>query len=66
MRPNGQPKIRFPWTETPVGGGFFIPTLTPDRLEREAKEAAARLKIRGRCYEGIFEGKYGLICERLR
>jgi hypothetical protein len=57
-------KVWFPWADTKPGGGFFIPTLTPEAFAADVVDAALRCGIKASVYVGVHEGKYGLICLR--
>lgn len=66
MIPKWPAKVWYPWLKLKVGGGFFIPTLTPELFADEAVEGAGRLGARAECYAGVYKGQYGLIVIRVQ
>ena len=59
-------KIWYPWVYTKVGGGFFIPTLTPDLFIHEVVESASYHGMAAEGYYGVHNGQYGLVVVRTR
>jgi len=64
--PKYPPKIWYPWAKTKVGGGFFIPTLTPELFVSDALEGASAMGVTADYYVGVYNGQYGLVVIRTR
>lgn len=59
-------KTKYPWLETPVGGWFFVPTLTPAKTREEGLLAALHHRIEGEAKVGAYRGQYGVLFTRRR
>jgi hypothetical protein len=57
-------KVWYPWAKVKVGGGFFIPTLTPELFLIEALDGATRHGMKADGYVGVYNGQYGLVVIR--
>ena len=40
-------RVNFPWDKTPIGGWFFVPTLTPEETRAAGLQAAIHYRIFG-------------------
>jgi hypothetical protein len=60
------PTVHYPWNETPIGGGFFVPTLTPDKTKTDGLRAAIYNNCRGVALTGIKNGMLGVYFKRKR
>lgn len=61
-----RPKIHYPWAKTPVGGGFFVPSLTLLETKADGLRAALHHNQRGTCAFGIRGGMVGVLFTRTR
>ena len=41
-------KVHYPWNKTPVGGGFFVPTLNLEQTREDGLRAAVFYKMKGK------------------
>lgn len=64
--PSWKPKIHYPWSKTPVGGGFFVPSLKPYDTKFDGLRAALYYGYKGTCFIGIKDGKLGVLFKRQR
>jgi hypothetical protein len=53
-------KIQYPWKKTSIGRGFFVPTLSPDKIKEDGLKAAVRYRIRPIATYGIKDGLIGV------
>jgi hypothetical protein len=59
--------IAFPWEHVPLGGGFFVPTLNPQRTIEKAHRAAMTARVfHFKSIPCIINGKLGVYFQRLR
>ena len=57
----------FPWEHIPPGGGFFIPTLNPQRtIEKAARAAIKTRAFNTRHVVCIVNGQFGVYFRRLK
>lgn len=61
-----KPKIHYPWKQTPVGGGFFVPSLRLLDTKSDGLRAALYHGLRGRAAFGIKDGRMGVLFTRVR
>lgn len=60
-------KVNYPWSKTPPGGWFFVPTLTPEKTRAEGLQAAILHRIfRAEVKVGAYKGQYGVLFIRPR
>ena len=59
-------KVHYPWVNTPVKGGFFVPTLRLEEVKREGLNAATHHNILGKAEAGVVSGKIGIMFTRVR
>jgi hypothetical protein len=59
-------KVHFPWINTPVKGGFFVPTLKLEETKNLGLRAAVYHKVRAKADFGVKEGKLGVWFTRVR
>jgi hypothetical protein len=57
-------KIYYPWSETPAGGSFFVPTLDVYKTKQAGLTEALRLKIKGVARFGMLGGRHGVLFTR--
>ncbi len=54
-------KVNYPWSETPPGGWFFVPSLNPEQTRMEGLQAAIHYQIFKIDVEvGVYKGRYGV------
>lgn len=53
-------KIQYPWKKISIGRGFFVPTLSPDKVVEDGLKAAVRYRIRPIATYGIKDGLIGV------
>ena len=59
-------KVHFPWLDTPVKGGFFVPTLNLEETRSLGLRAAVYHKVRAKAVFGVKDGKLGVWFSRVR
>jgi hypothetical protein len=60
-------KIEFPWEQVPLGGGFFVPTLNPERtIEQAYRSATERHIFHIKPFVCIVNGQLGVYFQRQR
>lgn len=59
-------KVHFPWLDTPVKGGFFVPTLNLEETRVLGLKAAINNRIRAKADFGMKDGKLGVWFTRVR
>lgn len=52
--------IHYPWSKTPAGGGFFVPTLELERIKQDGLRAAVHYKVKGKAQFGVKGGRLGV------
>jgi hypothetical protein len=52
--------VHFPWIDTPVKGGFFVPTLQLEETRLLGLRAAVYHKVRAKADFGMKDGKLGV------
>ena len=57
-------RVFYPWERTPVGGYFFVPTLTPERTREEGLRVALYVNCRGRGTPGVLHKRFGVLFQR--
>ena len=58
-------KIQYPWAELPVGGAFFVPTLTPAPVIQKGLQASIGTGIiPDKPCVVVQEGKFGVLFRR--
>ena len=57
-------KIYFPWSETPVGGSFFVPALDVYGMKQAGLTEALRLHIKAAARFGLLGGRHGVFFTR--
>lgn len=58
-------RLYLPWRETPSGVSFFVPTLDPVQLQKDAVVAAITNRVTYRAQTGVLGGKYGVLFTRI-
>jgi hypothetical protein len=59
--------LRYPWSDTPVGGSFFIPTLVPKDVIGEGLRASIGTgTVPDTPRIGVQDGKFGVLFRRKR
>lgn len=53
-------KVHYPWNKTPVGGGFFVPTLALDQTREDGLRAAVFYKMKGRAEYVVKDKRLGV------
>jgi hypothetical protein len=59
-------KVHYPWTDTPVKGVFFVPTLRLAEIKKDGLSAALHYNIKAKAEEGAVDGKLGILFTRVR
>jgi hypothetical protein len=59
-------KIKYPWTEVPDGGYFFVPAINAELVRTEGMEAAIQQRVHGTAAVGIYDKHYGVLFRRRR
>jgi len=59
-------KVHYPWSTTPVKGGFFVPTLQLEKVKLDGLKAAIYNKVKATAEFGIKDGKLGVWFTRVR
>lgn len=59
-------KVHFPWLNTPVKGGFFVPTLKLEETKNLGLRAAVYHKVSAKAAFGVKDGKLGVWFSRVR
>lgn len=54
-------KIKYPWSDLPPYGGFFVPTLNFAKTREEGLKEALRYRIRGKATFVVMDGKIGVL-----
>lgn len=54
-------KYNFPWQDLPPYGGFFIPTLNPEKVRTMGLKEGVRLRIVGKGTPCIYNGQLGVL-----
>jgi hypothetical protein len=58
--------VHFPWLDTPVKGGFFVPSLKLEETKNLGLRAAVYHKVRAKADFGVKDGKLGVWFTRVR
>jgi hypothetical protein len=59
--------LRFPWRDTPIGGSFFVPTLTPkDVIGAGLRASIGTGTVPDTPQTGMQDGKFGVLFRRKR
>lgn len=59
-------KVHFPWLDTPVKGGFFVPSLKLEETKALGLRAAVYHKVKAKADFGVKDGKLGVWFSRVR
>lgn len=59
-------KVHYPWLETPVKGGFFVPTLDLAKTREYGLKAALNHRVKANAEFGVKGGKLGVWFTRVR
>ena len=59
-------KVHFPWLDTPVKGGFFVPSLKLEETKNLGLRAAVYHKVDAKATFGVKDGKLGVWFSRVR
>lgn len=58
--------MHFPWLDTPVKGGFFVPSLKLEETKNLGLRAAIYHKVGAKATFGVKDGKLGVWFARTR
>lgn len=58
-------RVHYPWQKTPVGGGFFVPSLNLELVRENGLRAAVHHKIKAKAQYGIVGGRIGVLFTRV-
>jgi len=58
--------VHFPWIDTPVKGGFFVPTLELEQIREDGLRAAVFYKMTGKATYVVKDGRLGVWFTRVR
>jgi hypothetical protein len=59
-------KVFYPWTTTPPGSSFFVPTIAPFKTKEAGLRAALHHRIKAKAEFGIKDGLHGVLFTRRR
>lgn len=58
--------MHYPWKNTPLQSGFFVPTLKLEETKQDGLQAALHYRIFGKAEFGVKDGKLGVLFTRTK